>query len=190
MRTTLGAIVLFLLTSPTTFAQEGYAHGSDHCYYFAPPHGWVMDNRALASQGVPMVFYPEGTSWATADVAIYTRPASQTPQAADPVRAQVEKVLSMYKAASEHVKAKKAGAVASKAGAKGELWTFTGYSNGGTELVAYFRGRQTINYFVAHVPKGADVQQSRRVLVELASSYRESADCKPCADGSSCLPSN
>jgi hypothetical protein len=96
----------------------------------------------------------------------------------------------MYKAASQHVKAKKAETVATKAGAKGELWAFTGYSNGGTELVVYFQGRQTVNYFVAQVPEGADVQQSRRVLVELASSYRESADCKPCADGASCISRN
>lgn len=190
MRAALVTIVSLLFISSTAFAQEGYAHGSDHCYYFEAPRGWVMDNRALASEGVPMVFYPAGTTWASANVAIYTRPSSQTRQASDPIRAQVEEVLSMYKAASQHVKAKKAGTVATKARTKGELWAFTGYSNGGTELVVYFRGRQTVNYFVAQVPEGADVQQSRRVLIELASSYRESVDCKPCADGASCISRN
>lgn len=190
MRAALVIVVLLFFTSFAAFAQEGYAHGSDHCYYFKAPHGWLMDNRALASQRVPMVFYPAGTTWASANVAIYTRPSSETRQAADPIRAQVEEVLSMYKAASQHLKAKKAQTIATRSGAKGELWAFTGYSNGGTELVVYFRGRQTVNYFVAQIPEGADVQQSRRVLVELASSYRESADCKPCADGTSCISHN
>lgn len=188
MRATLVTIVSLFFTSSAAFAQEGYAHGSDHCYYFVAPHGWVMDNRALASQGVPMVFYPAGTTWASADLAIYTRPSSQTWQTADPIRAQVKEVLSMYKAASQHVKAKKAETIATTAGAKGELWAFTGYSNGGTELVVYFRGRQTVNYFVAQIPEGADFKQSRRVLIELATSYRESADCKPCAGDASCMP--
>ncbi|WP_026686841.1 hypothetical protein [Azovibrio restrictus] len=190
MRATLVIIVSLFFTSSAALAQEGYAHGADHCYYFEAPHGWVMDNRALASQGVPMVFYPAGTTWASADVAIYTRPSSQARQAADPIRAQVKEVLSMYKAASQRIKAKKAETIATKAGAKGELWAFTGYANGGAELVVYFLGRQTVNYFVAQVPEGADVQQSRRVLVELATSYRESADCKPCAGGASCIPIN
>jgi hypothetical protein len=74
MRAALVTIVSLLFTSSTAVAQEGYAHGSDHCYYFEAPNGWVMDNRALASQGVPMVFYPAGKTWASANVAIYTRP--------------------------------------------------------------------------------------------------------------------
>ena len=71
-------------------------------------------------------------------------------------------------------------------GERGELWAFTGYREGGTELVVYFRGRQTVNFFVAQVSKGADLQHSRHVLIDLATSYRESADCKPCADETAC----
>jgi hypothetical protein len=180
MRTAHLIVLSLFFTSSAVFAQEGYAHGSDHCYYFKAPSGWIMDNRALASQGVPMVFYPAEATWKSAEFVIYTRPSSQARQAPDPIGAQVREVVSMYKAAAQNVEARKTGTINTQSGAKGELWSFTGYSNGGTELVAYFVGLKTVNYFVAQVPKRADIQQSRRFLIELASSYRESSDCKPC----------
>lgn len=190
MGTALVISISLLATSFTALAQTGYVHGSDHCYYFQAPQGWIMDNWTLASQGVPMVFYPADSTWTSADIAMYTRPASQMAGAVDPIRAQVDGVVSMYRSASQRIEAKKAGAVATKTGANGELWTFKGYRDGGTELVVYFLGRQTVNYFVVQIHKDADVSEGRRVLSELASSYKESTDCAPCRGGASCISRN
>jgi len=183
-------VLLFFLASPVAASQEGYAHGPDHCYHFMAPAGWVMDNRVLASEGIPMVFYPEGSSWANANMAIYTRPASEVRQAPDPVGAQVKDVLSMYLPDSPNIKASKLETIRAKSGAEGELWSFSGYREGGAELVAYFVGPKTLNYFVAQLAKGADVEQGRRILLELASTYREADDCVPCTAGASCETRN
>lgn len=68
----------------------------------------------------------------------------------------------------------------------GELWQFVGHANGGRELVVYFVGPHTVNYFVAQVSSGSDVEEVQRVLRNLASSYREGTDCKPCGESDAC----
>jgi hypothetical protein len=89
--------------------------------------------------------------------------------------------VAMYRAASEEVNATPATQLLAKSGAQGQLWSYSGYRNGGTELTVYFLGRSTVNYFVAQVPRSADAAKARESLLELASSYREATDCKPCA---------
>ena len=168
-------------------AQSGYAHGKDHCYHFETPAGWQMDNRAAAADGVPMVFYPAGSTWQSAEVVMYTRPSAQSRPAADAIKAQVDDVIAMYRGASEAVIAKNVDSVQAKSGARGQLWEYSGYRNGGRELAVYFRGRATVNYFVAQVPAGASVEKAKRTLLELASTYREGTDCKPCKGTVACI---
>ncbi len=37
-----------------------------------PPRGWVLDTESGAGNGVPAVFYPEGSSWADSRTVMYT----------------------------------------------------------------------------------------------------------------------
>jgi hypothetical protein len=96
----------------------------------------------------------------------------------------------MYSAASERISASRVGKVQAKAGAQGGLWSFSGYRNGGTELAVYFVGRNTVNYFVAQVARGASVEKAKQALLELAATYREAQDCKPCGNSASCTQPN
>ena len=190
MRTLTFPIGLLAFLAGPACALSGYAHGPDHCYYFDAPSGWTMDNRV--GNGVPMVFYPSASTWQSAPVAIYTRPVASPSDRADTarIREQVNQVIEMYRSASENVQAKRVQAVRSKFGASGELWSFTGYSNGGAELVTYFAGRQTINFFVMQVSSAGEVGANTPALLELAASYRESTECKPCSAASSCTLQN
>jgi hypothetical protein len=186
------AVLLLLAASNNAFAVSGYAHGTDHCYYFDAPRGWTMDNKAGAQDGVPMVFYPNGTTWQSAPVAIYTRPISSSPGRPDTTRIteQVDQVIQMYLSGSESIKAARLREVSSRSGAHGELWQYTGYSNGGAELAVYFPAAKTVNFFVMQVPRAASVGQFLPALVELAESYRVAAECKPCSGSSACTGSN
>jgi hypothetical protein len=174
------AVVTLAMVPGSVAAQSGYAYGADHCYYFQVPEGWQMDNRAAAGDGVPMVFYPNGSTWESAEIAMYTRPSAQLQPDTNAIKAQVEAVIAMHREASETVVAKQAERVQTKSGVSGQLWTFSGYQNGGTELVVYFLGRKTVNYFVAQVPGGASLDKAKQALLDLTSSYREGTDCKPC----------
>lgn len=190
MRTTALAVIALVAAPGLAFAQSGYAHGSDHCYYFEAPGGWQLDNRAAAADGVPMVFYPVGATWQSAEVAMYTRPSPQMRPGAEAVKAQVDDVIAMYRAASEEIAAAHAENVRTRSGAQGQLWSFSGYQNGGTELAVYFLGRETVNYFVAQIARGASVEKAKQTLLELASTYREGTDCKPCEGAASCKHSD
>lgn len=186
------AVLLLLAATSDASAITGYAHGSDHCYYFDAPVGWTMDNKAGARGGVPMVFYPTGTTWQSAPVAIYTCPVSSSPDRPDSTRIaeQVDQVIQMYLSRSERIKAARLQELRSKSGAQGEVWQYTGYGNGGAELAAYFPAVNTVNLFVMQVPRAANVGQYLPALVELAQSYRAAAECKPCAGSSACAGNN
>jgi len=167
-------------------AGEGYAYGKNHCYHFSAPPGWAMDNAAGKEQGIPVVFYPQDSSWADAPTAIYTRQAEFVAGAVDEkqkIQGQVERALTKLRSANDSPdsKATFVRAIDAQGGAHGELWKFTGDKYGNNELVAYFVGRATLNYFVMSSRDPGDFERSIPSLLSLAESYREDEDCKPCA---------
>jgi hypothetical protein len=182
-RAVLAAAFAFLLlpTEPAR-AQAGYVHGSDHCFHFATPPGWVADAQVAKKHGVPFAFYPSGGSWADSQTVMYARvakPRSKTKS----VEAQVEQTLADFRDnGSPGIKATKVGNVKGAAGATGELYQFTGDQWNNTELVAYFAGRETVNFFVMTSRAPADFEARRKGLTQLAESYREASDCKPCCE--------
>lgn len=175
-----------VLLSHPVLAQEGYVHGSTHCYHFKAPAGWQLDNVSGASLGLPMVVLPLGSTWQSASVAIYTKPATVSRTRPDAIEAQVDEVVRMYRQSGQRVVASRVERLRSSFGHDGELWQFAGYANGGRELAVYFVGPSTVNFFVAQVSSGADMEEVRRVLRSLALSYREGDDCKPCRESGAC----
>lgn len=133
-----------------------------------------------------MVFYPKDTSLSSAPYAIYTRPAPRSGAPQDAIRRGVEDVIAMYAESSESVEATKLQDVHSRTGAEGELWQFSGYSNGGYELVTYFAAPSTVNFFVAQVPHTEQLAAAKNALLEISESYHEANDCKPCRQEGSC----
>lgn len=178
------AIALSLL-SAVAFAEDGYVHGENHCYYFNTPSGWVLDNVSGKNQGVPMVFYPNSSSWADATTVIYTRNAGFAPgtkTAREKIKGQVDRVLEEFRNNGDgpNIKASLVQTIRTKTGFNGEVWKFTGDRWGNTELVAYFAAKETVNFFVMTSRDPKDFEKSTPALLELASSYREANDCVPC----------
>jgi hypothetical protein len=54
----------------------GVVFGPKAAFKIRAPKGWVVDNQAGASQGLPCVLYPEGSTWAEADAVMYAKIAS------------------------------------------------------------------------------------------------------------------
>lgn len=180
-------VLILLLTvagvPKSASAEEGYVHGKDHCYYFRAPSGWKMDNTSAKSSGVPMVFYPDGSSWEKSDTVMYTRSAAPVEGAstsAEKIQGQVNAVLEEFREKSPNIKSEKINDLRARSGAKGELWSFSGDTWGNRELVAYFNGPKTVNFFVLSSRNTRDYEKSSDALIELASSYREGNDCVPC----------
>jgi hypothetical protein len=180
----IGAILLLFIPF-MVLAEEGYVHGENHCYYFNSPGDWVLDNVSGKNQGVPMVFFPKSSSWEKAVTVIYTRianfaPGTKTPQ--EKIKGQVNRVLEEFRisGAGPELQATLVKTIKSKSGANGELWKYSGDKWGNTEMIAYFVGSHTVNFFVMSSRDPYNFEISTPSLLELAASYREANDCVPC----------
>lgn len=177
---------LLLLSLPVA-AEEGYVHGDNHCFHFTAPNGWVADNVTGRHQGIPFVFYPRGSTWAGAPTVIYARVAERTAILQTP-KDQVDLTVTQFRAEyqSPNITARHVTTLRTQTGATAEFYRFTGDKAGSTELVAYFTGKHTINFFVMTSRDEADLNRQRGVLEELARSYREAEDCRPCEQAVAC----
>lgn len=54
----------------------GIVYGPKAAFNIGAPKGWVLDNESGASQGLPCVLYPKGSSWSDAKTVIYAKIAS------------------------------------------------------------------------------------------------------------------
>jgi hypothetical protein len=184
-----GAVLVVMLWAEGACAQvraAGYAHGKDHCYHFQAPVGWRMDTRELAGEGVPAIFHPAGADWRSTWNFIYTRPVPTMQGDEDPVRSQIDGMLRSYRADGETLAASRIDTLRTERGEIGQVWEFTGYGHGGRELVVYFEGPRTVNFFVAPIPRQADPQPVRAALQDIATSYRAADDCVPCESAGTC----
>lgn len=60
-------------------------------YGFSIPEGWVADVEAGKEEGVPLVFYPQGSAWRKSDATMYIRPKSKSGHAfQQTVKAEIE----------------------------------------------------------------------------------------------------
>jgi hypothetical protein len=178
------ALLLILCISPSLgHALEGYVHGDNHCFYFSSPANWIADNVSGKSGGMPFVFYPSNSSWADATTVIYTRVIDKSETIKEPEDV-VKDTINLFhtKYQSPKTMAKKVGSINSKNGTKAVLYKFTGDRFGNTELVSYFVGRDTINYFVMTSREESDLNKNKHILVELSDTYREASDCVPCSE--------
>lgn len=175
-------VCLLWLAGTVVYAQDGYVHGENHCFYFSAPDGWVADPDSGANQGLAFVFYPRKENWSSATTAIYARVADKSDTLKTPAD-QVAATLDQFRNhGSPNIKAEKVSVIKTKLGEEGELYKFTGDSFGNTELVAYFNGRETINFFVMSSRDATDLEKKSAALRELAHSYREADDCVPCSE--------
>ena len=54
----------------------GIVYGPKAAFNIGAPKGWVLDNESGASQGLPCVLYPKGSSWSDAKTVMYAKIAS------------------------------------------------------------------------------------------------------------------
>src|SRR5436309_14154616 len=73
-------IVAFLALGafcPGAPAQDNYrggiVYGPKAAFNISAPEGWVLDNQAGVSQGLPCVLYPKSESWADARTVMYAK---------------------------------------------------------------------------------------------------------------------
>ena len=77
MRAFLLFCIALVILSARSFAQENYKggiiYGPKAAFNIGAPEGWVLDNESGASQGLPCVLYPKGSSWQDAKTIMYAK---------------------------------------------------------------------------------------------------------------------
>ena len=173
--------LLFIFVSTLQASESGYVFGDNHCFYFDAPDGWNSDHISGVNQGLGFVFYPANSTWANATTVAYVKVANKTKEINTPLD-QVKRTISQFKSgyASPNIRAHKIGDIRSASGAKGEIYRFEGDKWGNAELVAYFTGKDTFNFFVLSSRDAQDLERNIEAFKTLARSYREAEDCIPC----------
>ena len=182
MKRILLSILLATIIPVSALAEDGYVHGDNHCFYFSAPSGWVADHISGRNQDLPFVFYPAQSSWADSTSVIYARVEDRSNNLQTPQDKVAKTLREFQESGSPDSRAEKVAAIKSHSGSNGEIYKYTGDRFGNTELVAYFIGKDTINFFVMTSRDEKDLESSRVALEEIAKSYREANDCISCED--------
>jgi hypothetical protein len=131
----------------------GMLFGKNHAFFFTAPNGWVLDNQSGVSEGVHMLFYPVGYTWANTPVRVYGRSRTKTPEIRniqDQVEATIKEFHTRYK--SPNYKSERQTPIQLPDGVKIEIYFFEGDQWGNYEAAGYIEEKETINFLVFNSP--------------------------------------
>src|SRR5947208_5850658 len=81
MRSYIPILLIVAFVSQCLYGQtpggSGIVYGKNHAFAITAPDGWVLDNQAGQNNGVPVVFYPVGSSFAKSRIVMYANTASK-----------------------------------------------------------------------------------------------------------------
>jgi hypothetical protein len=163
-------------TALTTLAQVemgiGKAFGANHAYQLTAPRGWIADDKAAKAQGVPVVFYPKGSSWSKSSAVIYTRPINRDDQikiAQDVVNNTVQ---DFHRNGSPGYKATFKQNLSLGNGRVAKIYFFEGDRYGNLEAAAYLEEAQTINFIVFNARNQEAFKANLSAFMAIVKSYR------------------
>ena len=108
----------------------------------SPPDGWIADNQAGSTQGVAMVFYPKGGSWATSPAVLYLRTAER-------INGSVQKIIdadvASYQDINPNITVDSDKNLFTGDGAIAIVKKLKDSDSGNMELIAYILQEQTIS---------------------------------------------
>jgi len=76
-------LVAFASQLPAAEVAYAIVHGPKAAFNISAPAGWVIDNEAGASDGLPCVLFQKGKSWSSADPLMYAKIASASHENAE-----------------------------------------------------------------------------------------------------------
>jgi len=141
-------------------------------FLLSAPKNWVMDNRAGAGQGLPAVFYPQGSSWADGKAVMYANIWVKE----NPREETLEKVIAgdvkSFKDRSDKLKVTDAESLAtSDKDKKATVKYFTGDNFDNHEAIAYLDEGKTVTMIVLSARTKEDFEKSLSAFKELVGSY-------------------
>jgi hypothetical protein len=187
MRTILLAIFLSLPVSISIQAADsspvengfGIVRGPGYAFVLKAPGGWVIDATSGVDQGLPVVFYPEGTSWSESPVVAYARARPRT-KAVSSVEETVNAVVETLRAKGNPAySAKLFKTIRTSNGKEGVIYRFSGAKTGDLEATVYFVEKRTIDFVTLSCRSQTVFESSLPAFEQLAASYQFQVDKIP-----------
>ncbi|MEJ2200563.1 MAG: hypothetical protein P8X63_06065 [Desulfuromonadaceae bacterium] len=177
MKKTISSLIVLLFLNVNAFAEvtpggTGMLFGRNHSFNFTAPPGWVLDNESGVRQGVHMIFYPAGQTWAASPIIAYGQSATkneQTQNVADQVRFTVENF--MANGSPSHI-ANRQEPFSLPDGTIADIYFYEGDQWGNYEAVGYFDEKETINFLVYNAKNLELFEQNLPKFYELLSTYK------------------
>lgn len=142
-------VLLFSISAHCEITEEGIGvlFGSEHLFAAKAEKGWVLDNQSGTRQGVHMLFYPLGETWAKSPVMIYGRSATlpRTTTIGDFVK---KTEADFHNNGSPDYKGKYIGKIYTVHNKSADIYHYSGDQWGNFEAVAYFRETDSVNFLV------------------------------------------
>jgi hypothetical protein len=151
---------------------SGEAFGDRHSYHLTAPKGWIIDDESTREQGVPLVFYPVGSSWKNSQAVIYTRPRTigGNIRTIDDVVKSL--VADFHQNGSPNYRGEFKQNLSLQNRRTARIYWFDGDRDGNYEAVAYIKERETINFIVLNARTKQDFLQSQPAFNTIVKSYR------------------
>lgn len=152
--------------------KTGIVYGDDfkYLYMVTAPNGWILDNKAGVKQGLNAVFYPEGSSWDTSIVVMYTNfeTINQTP-----TEKAIEENNERFKIESPNVIIEDLGDLEiDSLGKKANIRSFSGDQFKNYEHVGYIRDDKYLTMFVLSSRNKSSYDKSINSFYDLVKSYK------------------
>jgi hypothetical protein len=149
---------------------RGMLFGSNHTFFVSAVSGWVLDNQSGINQGLHMVFYPVGMTWADSPVIVYGRAVPKLEVST--IEAQVKKTIEeFHKNGNPNYLGEKKSSIKAKKGKEAEVYYFSGDQWGNYEAVAYYDEKDTINFVIYNARSKELFEKYVKDFLEIANSY-------------------
>ncbi len=163
--------ISFSACAEITEGGRGILFGEDHAFAVTAKKGWVLDNQSAVQQGLHMVFYPKGRTWANSPVIIYGRsiPTRQTAT----IKEQVAQTVSDFRNNGSPKHTSNAKPLLTLPGERrAEVYHYAGDQWGNFEAAAYIQETDTINFLVFSAKTKAAFEKHLVDFQRIASSYQ------------------
>lgn len=151
--------------------ESALVYGKNISFSLQAPSGWVMDNQSGIGQGLPVVFYPEGSSWDQGQTVMYANPVDkETPH--QTLADFIEADLARFKAESPGLKVRPGRTLTTGDGKTAQVREFQKDRAGNYETVAYIEESKAFVTLALTSRLKRDWMNSNRAFEELIGSYK------------------
>jgi hypothetical protein len=150
----------------------GMLFGDNYAFYFTAPQGWELDKQSGVGQGLHMVFYPQGETFADSPVIAYARSVSKGPGLQSVKDKVVRTVNEFHSQGSPNYKAEMKDSVSLPHGKQIAIYYFEGDQWGNYEAAGYIEEEETINFLVFNARSKKDFDRHTDAFKKILLSYK------------------